>query len=63
MKNFIVNNWFKIILVILAMGVFYWFGWRPTQIIKSCSSNLLSADFRRCLIEKGYPIILNSNNQ
>lgn len=63
MKNFIANNWFKITLISLAVGTFYWFGYRPTEIIKSCSSKLISTDFRRCLIEKGYPIILNSDNK
>jgi len=31
------NNWKFIILIILIIGeAFYWFQWRPSQIIKRC---------------------------
>ncbi|MFA5098858.1 MAG: hypothetical protein WC461_01410 [Candidatus Paceibacterota bacterium] len=40
MEKFIKENWFKlgllIILAISIIGVFYWYGWRPTQTKQRC---------------------------
>jgi hypothetical protein len=40
MKNFLKDNWFKIILLIIIVaiinGAFYWFQWRPTRIRTNC---------------------------
>ncbi|MDD5696900.1 MAG: hypothetical protein PHO90_02935 [Candidatus Pacebacteria bacterium] len=36
MNNFLKENWFKISLLIIIAGVFYWYGWRPETIRKDC---------------------------
>jgi predicted negative regulator of RcsB-dependent stress response len=42
MKNFIANNWFKLAIILVALltigGAFYWFQWRPSQIMQRCSA-------------------------
>lgn len=38
MKNFIKENWFKVGILLLAVGAFYWYEYRPTQIKEMCSS-------------------------
>jgi hypothetical protein len=39
-KNWLKNNWFKVglslFLIVFIIGAFYWYKWRPSQIIKSC---------------------------
>jgi hypothetical protein len=41
MNNFIKDNWFKIsllmIIIVSTCVVFYWYSYRPTQIIKMCA--------------------------
>ena len=37
MKKFIEENWFKIIILLVIVGLFYWYEWRPNQIIKQCN--------------------------
>lgn len=66
-KKWFKENWFKIwllvILTISIIGAFYWFEWRPNQILKSCISNITgNGSFRECLLKKGYPLQVNSNN-
>ena len=36
MKKFIKENWFKIIILLVIVGLFYWYEWRPSQIKKEC---------------------------
>lgn len=36
MEEKIKKYWWLIIIIIIFGGVFYWFQWRPTQIIKEC---------------------------
>ncbi|MCX6723414.1 MAG: hypothetical protein NT094_05135 [Candidatus Staskawiczbacteria bacterium] len=51
MKQFIKENQLKIsiILVLVLIGWFYWYQWRPSQIIKACEKeaiDLTSVDIR-----------------
>lgn len=36
MKEKIKKYWWLIIVIIIIGGAFYWFQWRPSQIIKEC---------------------------
>lgn len=40
MEKFIKEKWFKVgllaVLIISIAGWFYWYQWRPSQIIKAC---------------------------
>ena len=60
------ENCFKLTLLfftLILLGlVFYWYEWRPTQIIMSCAEDS-SQDFRLCLFKKGYPLDVISTNQ
>ncbi len=42
MLNFIKQNWFKLVILIILIfaigGAFYWFQLRPNKIIKDCYS-------------------------
>ncbi len=65
MKIWLKENWFQfgilVILTISVIGAFYWYGWRPTQIKKSCSiaarnfgSDLISqTKYENCLMRFG----------
>jgi hypothetical protein len=35
--NFLKKNWFKITILFFIVFVFYWFGYRPQQIVKHCN--------------------------
>lgn len=41
-----------VILVILG-GVFYWFQWRPSEIRKECSGEVVPLLYQQCLHERG----------
>ena len=63
MKTWLKQNWFKLVIILLVILAFFWFEWRPTQIEKSCIRVATdSVEFRKCLLENGYPLKLNSNN-
>ena len=61
MKNFISNNWFKIALIVLAFGSFYWFGLRPSIIKQKCANEFIAVSVQNyqkdfydmCLHENG----------
>ena len=36
MKNWLKQNWFKIVIVIFLILGWYWYSWRPVQIRKKC---------------------------
>lgn len=36
MRNFLKENWFKILIGLIIVGLFYWFEFRPTQIRENC---------------------------
>lgn len=37
MKNFIKENWFRIIIFLIIISAFIWFEWRPSQIKQHCT--------------------------
>ena len=66
MKKYIKENWFKIAIVIIIAGLFYWYEWRPSEIKKECHSyatnksslsmNYISAydnAYKQCLRKNG----------
>lgn len=63
MKNFLKENWFKlsiIILLIVFFGIcFYWFGVRPSKMVRQCSG--YKTDFISCLAGKGYIFQISNN--
>ncbi|MCK5084498.1 MAG: hypothetical protein KAQ64_02495 [Candidatus Pacebacteria bacterium] len=75
MKKFIKENWFKIVVLLVLLGLFYWYEWRPNKIIKQCSLNALdrakiikNSDredyeyfYRKCLRENGLEIGVKAN--
>ncbi len=42
MKNFLKENWFKILIAVIFVifigGVFFWYEWRPAQTKKECAN-------------------------
>ena len=75
MKEFIKENWFKVVILLVMVGLFYWYGWRPNEIIRHCQScdidkvkereNSDREDYeyfyRKCLRENGLEIGIRAN--
>jgi hypothetical protein len=36
MKNFLKQNWFKLVFILFVLLFFYWYEFRPTNIRKGC---------------------------
>lgn len=69
MKKFIKENWFKIIILLVLVGLFYWYEWRPSEIKKDCNKEavekarsvedgnqamkIYDARYKSCLRENG----------
>jgi hypothetical protein len=55
MKNFIKENWFKLLItlfgLVLLIGIFYWFEYRPKHIIKECFSITSNSIYGKFLME------------
>ena len=56
------KHWAVIILAVIILAfAFYWYSWRPTQLMKWCSkTHSSSSEFRPCLFNAGYPVNLNN---
>jgi len=61
MKEKIKKYWWAIIVILVIGGAFYWYEWRPSQIIKECSKELKRTGsievrelfYETCLTKKG----------
>jgi hypothetical protein len=67
MKKFIKENWFKLAILLVIAGLFYWHEWRPSEIKKDCFfiskegasymrvtySNEINFIYENCLRENG----------
>jgi len=60
MKTWLKENWFKLALIFLALGAFYWYEWQPTQIRKNCFDIVVGMDginfdknYSACLLDNG----------
>lgn len=42
MKNFIKENWFKIIIILMIFFGFYWFQIRPNKVRHICANKVIN---------------------
>lgn len=38
MLNFLKENWFKVIIILLIINSWYWYSYRPSEIRKKCNN-------------------------
>ncbi|MCK4797620.1 MAG: hypothetical protein KAT05_09575 [Spirochaetes bacterium] len=69
MKKIIKENWFKIVVLLILVGLFYWYEYRPSEIKKQCNKEsvekakniedgnqaikIYDARYKSCLRENG----------
>jgi len=53
MKNFLKENWFKLVMIIFTIFAFYWYELRPNRIQHDC------ADW---VVKNGFPLTLRTED-
>ncbi|MFA6096839.1 MAG: hypothetical protein WC788_04390 [Candidatus Paceibacterota bacterium] len=60
MNNFIKENWFKLVILLTVLGLFYWYEYRPTKIKEKCSAEARFDRRADSLIGDEYEKFINS---